>query len=48
MKKFFAQGVYTEKETPKAVKNHDKLPTFDAENVQTFFDVEIGNAEDEK
>ena len=48
MKKFFAEGVYSEKEAPKPTRNYDKLPAFDSENVQTFFDVEIGNAEDEK
>ena len=48
MKKFFAEGVYQEKELPKSVKNFEKLPAFDSENVQTYFDVEIGNEEDEK
>ena len=48
MKKFFAEGVYSEKEIPKSVKNFEKLPAFDSENVQTYFDVEIGNEEDEK
>jgi cyclophilin family peptidyl-prolyl cis-trans isomerase len=46
MAKFFAEGIYTEKEVAKTKKVHDKLPEFDQENVQTFFDFEIGNKGD--
>lgn len=48
MKKFFAEGVYGEKESVKNVKTFEKLPAFDLENVQTYFDVEIGNEGEEK
>ena len=42
MKKFFSEGVYNEKEIPKGVKELRKLPEFDQENAQTYFDIEIG------
>lgn len=42
MAKFFSEGVYNEKTAPKFEKNLDKLPDFDPENVQTFFDITIG------
>ena len=48
MKKFFSEGVYSEKEAVKNVKTFDKLPAFDIENVQTYFDVTIGNEGEEK
>lgn len=38
----FSQGLYNEKEAPKAVKNHAALPAFDKENVQCFMDIQIG------
>lgn len=47
MAKFFAEGIYTEKEAVKQKKVHEKLPEFDPENAQTFFDFEIGNEGDE-
>lgn len=43
MKALFSQGLYNEKEVPKATKNFDKLPEYDPENVQTFMDIEIGD-----
>lgn len=43
MKALFSQGLYNEKEAPKATKNFDKLPEYDPENVQTFMDIEIGD-----
>jgi len=53
MQKLFGQGLYDEKAAPKIdkTKTHDALPDKDPENVQTFFDIEIGdpkNAEEEK
>lgn len=48
MAKFLSEGVYNEKEVVKAKKNFDKLPAFDQENAQTFFDIEIGNEGEEK
>lgn len=39
MKKFFAEGVYNEKEVKVSPTVHQKLPDFDPENVQTYFDV---------
>ena len=46
MAKFFSEGVYNEKVVPKQMKNFDKLPEFDSENVQTFFDIAIGEGEE--
>lgn len=42
MQKFFSEGIYQEKDGAKIAKNHDKLPKFDFENAQTFFDIQIG------
>jgi len=42
LKKFFAEGVYNEKSAPVSIKKFDTLPAFDQENVQTYFDIEIG------
>ena len=40
----FAKGLYDEKEGPaNVVKKFDKLPEFDPENAQVFFDIAIGN-----
>ena len=44
---FFSQGIYNEKEAPKPTKNHSKLPTFNIENVQTYFDISIGTEGEE-
>ena len=44
MQKMFAKGLYDEKEGPaNFVKKFDKLPEFDPENAQVFFDIAIGN-----
>jgi len=45
MAKFFSEGVYNEKVVPKSMKNFDRLPKFDLENVQTFFDIQIEGGE---
>lgn len=42
MQKFLAQGVYDEKETM-VLKVFDKLPLFEQENAQVFFEITIGN-----
>jgi hypothetical protein len=39
--------MYNEKEAVKFMKKFDKLPDFDFENAQTYFDIEIGNTGDE-
>lgn len=49
MKAFFASGVYNEKKvtiTP-SKKNFDKLPKFNPNNPQVFFDLAIGNEGEE-
>ena len=46
MQKFFKEGVYQEKEGAKVEQSFDKLPVFDPENVQTFFDIQIGTDDD--
>ena len=33
MGKLFSEGLYNEKEAPKALSKHSKLPTFDSSNV---------------
>ena len=49
MKELFKKGVYTEKDDPKPkAKVFDSLPPFDPSNPQTFFDIEIGNPDEEK
>ena len=47
MAKFFAEGVYNEKEVKVSPTVNKKLPDFDPENVQTFFDIKIGDPADE-
>lgn len=42
--KFFSQGVYNEKAAPKEVA---KLPKFDPENAQSYFDMTIGKEGEE-
>ena len=42
MKKFFEQGVYSEKAAPSKRSVYDELPAFNPANPQTFFDMEIG------
>lgn len=39
MQKMFAKGLYNEKEGASNVRKFDKLPEFDQENVQVFFDI---------
>ena len=39
---FFSQGVYNDKDDVKAEENHERLPEFDQDNVQTYFDISIG------
>jgi hypothetical protein len=48
MAKFFSEGVYNEKVVPKSMKNFDNLPKFDPENAQTFFDIAIGEGEEQE
>lgn len=43
MKNMFSGGVYDDKKIAKQV--FDKLPEFDINNAQTFFDIEIGHPE---
>ena len=42
--KFFSQGVYNEKVVP---SKKYSLPTFDPENAQSYFDIEIGEKGEE-
>lgn len=44
---FFAEGVYNEKDAPKVTKSFDKLPAFNPDNVQTYFDIGIGTEGEE-
>jgi cyclophilin family peptidyl-prolyl cis-trans isomerase len=46
MKKLLEGGIYNEKEMP-VKKDHDALPKFDAENAQTWFDLQIGEDDEE-
>ena len=39
---FFNEGVYNDKAAPRITKNYSKLPDFDPENCQTYFDITIG------
>ncbi len=47
MQKFFSQGVYNEKSGAKISSEKTKLPKFNSENPQVFFDIAIGNEGDE-
>lgn len=42
MRKALSQGLYNEKDEVKRTKVYDALPAFDPDNVQTYFDLEIG------
>lgn len=42
MRKALSQGLYNEKDNVVARQVYAKLPAFDPDNVQTFFDIEIG------
>jgi len=46
MQKMFAGGLYNEKDSASNVRKFDKLPEFDEENAQVFFDIAIGNEGD--
>ena len=46
MAAFFKQGIYNEKEAVKIRNTFDRLPLFNSENAQCFFDIEIGEGED--
>jgi len=39
MQKFFSEGVYNEKDLAPVSQSFDKLPQFEFENSQTFFDI---------
>ena len=43
MKKMFSQGLYTDKADLQKRSVFDKLPAFDPDNVQTYFDISIGD-----
>lgn len=47
MQKAFSQGLYNEKDAPKATRSHSALPAFEIDNAQVYFDIEIGNPGDE-
>jgi len=46
MKNMFSESMYGEKDDVPVREDFDKLPDFNPENPQTFFDIEIGNPED--
>jgi uncharacterized protein YozE (UPF0346 family) len=48
MAKFFSEGVYNEKVAPKPNNNFNKLPDYNSENAQTFFDITIGEGEEQQ
>ena len=48
MKKMFSKGLYNEKSAVVKKTVHPRLPKFEASNPQTYFDIEIGNPEDEE
>lgn len=43
MKELFSQGLYNEKAEVQVAKVNDKLPAFEGDNAQVFFDVNIGD-----
>ena len=47
MAKFFSEGIYNEKDEVKIKKRWNHLPKFNPANAQTYFDIQIGNEEDE-
>lgn len=47
MAAMFAEGFYNDKEAPKVAKTHTKLPDFDPENSQVFFDLAVGTEGEE-
>lgn len=48
MAKFFSEGIYNEKKVVKSAQNFSALPKFEKDNAQTFFDIAIGNEDDEE
>lgn len=48
MANLFKQGIYAEKKDVKPRKVLSRLPDFDPENAQVYFDIEIGNEGDQK
>ena len=46
MKNMFSSGIYDEKVDAQGHEQFKKLPTFDPENVQTWFEVAIGEKDD--
>jgi peptidylprolyl isomerase len=48
MANLFKQGIYAEKKGVIPKKVFQKLPDFDPENAQVYFDIEIGNEGDQK
>lgn len=47
MKKFFSAGVYDDKKAVVKAQFFDKLPDFNSENPQTFFDIAVGVSDEE-
>jgi len=47
MKKFFSEGVYSDKDNVTAKKVFTELPAFNAANPQTYFDITIGTEGEE-
>ena len=45
MKAMFAEGLYEDKQDLKQKRVQTKLPDFDFQNVQTYFDIEIGEGD---
>jgi hypothetical protein len=45
MKKFLSHGIYNEKKV-NLKKSFNKLPDFNPQNPQTYFDIQIGEGED--
>ena len=48
MQNMFKQGMYNDQKDVVHAKKFDKLPEFNPENAQVFFDIEIGNVGDEE
>ena len=48
MKNLFGGGMYDDKKDVQQKKIYSKLPDFDIENSQVYFDIAIGNPDDEK
>ena len=46
MSSMFSQGIYAEKKDAAGHKEFTKLPLFDPDNAQCYFDICIGNADE--